>query len=435
MPDNPDVHYRTHVFCCINERAPDHPRSCCMARGSLELQGYMKQRTKALGIPDIRINTSGCLERCELGPTMVIYPEGVWYHYESREDIDEIIDRHIMGGERVERLMLEPGQKLPKPRARMDLDLTVSQIKVLTSDISMFTLTPSNGDALPAFEAGAHIDLFTGNGLRRSYSLVNDPDENFRYVIGVLREKDGIGGSDWILDNLESGHTIRATPPMNHFALVEDAAHHTLIAGGIGITPLLAMGYRLRRIGARFTLHYCTKSAAETAFMDEVNTVFGSNVTYHHDGGDPAKGIDLAATLAIRPKGGHLYLCGPAGLTKAARRHAGHWPPESIHYELFSPDTEPLDQASDAFEIVLSRQGVRLDVPVGKSILEVVREAGYDWDSSCEAGICSTCETKLLGGRADHRDDVLSDAEKHSNASIMICVSRAKNGETLILDI
>ena len=435
MPDTPDVHYQTHVFCCINERAPDHPRSCCSARGSLALQGYMKQRAKALGIPDIRINKSGCLERCELGPTMVIYPEGVWYHYETREDIDEIIERHIIAGERVERLILEPGQKLPKPRERKDLELTVSRVEALTSDIRMFTLTPANGVALPAFEAGAHIDLFTGNGLRRSYSMVNDPEESHRYVIGVLREKDGTGGSDWIHDNLTSGGTIRVTPPLNHFALAEEAAHHTLIAGGIGITPLLAMGYRLRRIGARFTLHYCTRSAAETAFRDEVDTVFGANVTYHHDGGDPAKGIDLAQTLAERPKGGHLYLCGPAGLTASAREHAAHWPRETVHYELFAPATEPLDRIDDAFEVVLSRQGVTLEVPAGKSILEVVREAGYDRDSSCEAGICSTCETRLLGGRADHRDDVLSDAEKDSDALIMICVSRARDGETLILDI
>ena len=435
MPDTPDVHYQTHVFCCINERAPDHPRSCCTARGSLALQGYMKQRAKALGIPDIRINKSGCLERCELGPTMVIYPEGVWYHYETREDIDEIIERHIIAGERVERLILEPGQKLPKPRERKDLELTVSRVEALTSDIRMFTLTPANGVALPAFEAGAHIDLFTGNGLRRSYSMVNDPEESHRYVIGVLREKDGTGGSDWIHDNLASGGTIRVTPPLNHFALAEEAAHHTLIAGGIGITPLLAMGYRLRRIGARFTLHYCTRSAAETAFRDEVDTVFGANVTYHHDGGDPAKGIDLAQTLAERPEGGHLYLCGPAGLTASAREHAAHWPRETVHYELFAPATEPLDRIDDAFEVVLSRQGVTLEVPAGKSILEVVREAGYDRDSSCEAGICSTCETRLLGGRADHRDDVLSDAEKDSDALIMICVSRARDGETLILDI
>ena len=149
------MHYRTHVFCCINERPPDHPRSCCSARGSLELQGYMKQRAKALGIADIRINKSGCLERCELGPTMVIYPEGVWYHYQTRRDIDEILERHILAGERVERLILEPGQKLPKHRRRQDLELTVSQVKALTDDIRMFTLTAANGAAPAAMGTGA----------------------------------------------------------------------------------------------------------------------------------------------------------------------------------------------------------------------------------------------------------------------------------------
>ena len=116
-PENLMLHYDTHVFCCNNERPQDHPRGCCSARGSILLQGYMKSRAKKMGLGSrVRVNRSGCLERCELGPTMVIYPEGVWYTYETREDIDEILDRHILRGERVERLLLEHGQVLPRPR-------------------------------------------------------------------------------------------------------------------------------------------------------------------------------------------------------------------------------------------------------------------------------------------------------------------------------
>ena len=268
--DTSDLHYETHVFCCVNQRAPDHPRSCCSARGSRPLRDYMKSRAKELGLEKTRINMAGCLERCELGPTMVIYPEGIWYTYDSREDVDEILERHLLGGKRVERLLLEPGQIFPKPKVRQQLKLAVSGIERLTLEIRRFELVSAEGGGLPPFEAGAHIDVFTGNGLRRSYSLANDPEERHRYVIGVLREENGSGGSCWMHDKLAVGDVVSAMPPLNNFALVEDARRHVLIAGGIGITPILAMGYRLSRIAADVTLHYCTKSREETAFLDEV---------------------------------------------------------------------------------------------------------------------------------------------------------------------
>ena len=433
--DTSDLHYETHVFCCVNQRAPDHPRSCCSARGSRPLRDYMKSRAKELGLEKTRINMAGCLERCELGPTMVIYPEGIWYTYDSREDVDEILERHLLGGKRVERLLLEPGQIFPKPKVRQQLKLAVSGIERLTLEIRRFELVSAEGGGLPPFEAGAHIDVFTGNGLRRSYSLANDPEERHRYVIGVLREENGSGGSCWMHDKLAVGDVVSAMPPLNNFALVEDARRHVLIAGGIGITPILAMGYRLSRIAADVTLHYCTKSREETAFLDEVERVFGENVVIHHDGGDPSKGIDLDATLAERTEGDHLYICGPSGLLQAARKRASHWPGETVHYELFVPRAERADWANDSFDIVLSRRKTTLTVAPDKSILEVVREHGIDVDSSCESGICGTCRTRLLGGAAEHRDDVLTDREKAENSAIMVCISRARNGETLILDL
>ena len=176
-------HYDIHVFCCINERAPGHPRGSCSARGSQALQAYMKAQGKVLGLGSrVRINKSGCLERCELGPTMVIYPEGVWYTYNSEADIDEILQCHVLGGERVERLLLESGQTRPRPTDPLRLTLQVADVSLTAPAVKRFVLRSLDGSDLPAYPAGAHIDLFTEPGLRRSYSLVGDPADRRQYL-------------------------------------------------------------------------------------------------------------------------------------------------------------------------------------------------------------------------------------------------------------
>ena len=239
-------HYDIHVFCCINERAPGHPRGSCSARGSQALQAYMKAQGKALGLGSrVRINKSGCLERCELGPTLVIYPEGVWYTYNSEADIDEILARHVLGGERVDRLLLEPGQTRPRRTDPPRLTLKVADVSLTAPAVKRFVLRSADGSDLPAYPAGAHIDLFTEPGLRRSYSLVGDPADRGQYVLGVRREQDSRGGSSWVFDQLASNSEVTASVPRNSFALAADATMHTLIAGGIGITPILAMGHEL----------------------------------------------------------------------------------------------------------------------------------------------------------------------------------------------
>ena len=433
-PPDLNMHYQTHVFCCVNERAPDHPRSCCSARGSIELRNYMKVRAKELGIEGIRVNNAGCLERCELGPNLVIYPEGVWYHYETKQDIDEILEGHIINGERVERLYLEPGQIFPAPKAKETQTLEVASIRQETPDIKIMELVSSDGGDLPAITAGAHIDVFTGVDKQCSYSIASDPTDRRRYVIGVLREAESRGGSIWMHEEVKEGDTLKVTLPINNFPLQEDAAEHILIAGGIGISPVLAMGYRLRDLGAKFTLHYCTRSPEQTAFIGEVDEVFRQNVVYHHDCGDITRGIDLNRVLSDRPEGAHLYVCGPAGLMDAAVAASAQWPTDSIHREYFSAVKTEKKWKNEAFEISLARHKKILTVPANKTILEVVREAGISIDSSCEDGLCSTCRTTLLNGNAEHRDAVLSEKEKNENRTIMICVSRAKGGERLVLD-
>ena len=429
-------HYDIHVFCCINERAPGHPRGSCSARGSQALQAYMKAQGKALGLGSrVRINKSGCLERCELGPTLVIYPEGVWYTYSSEADIDEILARHVLGGELVDRLLLEPGQTRPRRTDPPRLTLKVADVSLTAPAVKRFVLRSPDGSDLPAYLAGAHIDLFTESGLRRSYSLVGDSADRGLYVLGVRREEDSRGGSSWVFDQLSTNSEVTASIPRNSFALAADATMHTLIAGGIGITPILAMGHELKARPEDYHLHYCTPSEVETPFLEEVRSVFGPRVTFHHDGGDPAKGLDVQALLAESVPGQHIYVCGPASLVESTRLHSSHWPEAAFHSELFAVEPVIDEPPNEAFDVFLSRQKITLSVPTERSILEVVRDAGVVVETSCEDGLCSCCRTRLLGGEADHRDHVLSSAEKLANESIMICVSRATNGETLILDL
>jgi len=435
---SPEKFYEAHIFCCINERVPDHPRGSCAARGSVELHQYMKTKSKELGIEGIRVNKAGCLDRCELGPVVVIYPEGVWYSINSNDDIDQILERHILNGERVEHLTLAVDQELPKPTLDLtpsELQLRVGKIEQLTDDIKSFELHPVNGAMLPTFSAGSHIDIYTADDQRRSYSLVNAPSDTGRYVISALHEPDGRGGSHWLHTALSEGDNLRVVPPENQFPLVENASEHLFIAGGIGIAPILSMGRHLKEQNAPATLHYCTKSPELTAFHAETASAFDGQVTYHHDNGDPSKGINLAETLKNHADGTHLYICGPRGLIDAAREAASHWPEGTVHFELFAGADDVSEEGDETFSIVLAKSDMTLEVPPGKSILEVIEDAGVDVDSACHSGICATCQTGLLGGEADHRDEVLSPSEKEEQSTMMICVSRAKPGEKLILDI
>jgi vanillate O-demethylase ferredoxin subunit len=321
-----------------------------------------------------------------------------------------------------------------------DLELKVTKLRDLTSNIKMFELVNAKGGDLPAFEPGAHIDFKLPDGKIRSYSLANDPTETNRYVTAILKDVNGKGGSVWMHENVKEGDVLTATEPLQNFPLVEDAANSILLAGGIGITPMLAMGYRLKALGKKVHLHYCSRSAEETAFMDEVKQLFGDDVTFHHDGGDPSKGINLKETFKDHAEGTHLYVCGPVGLLNATRDAVSHWPEGTVHFELFTSarsDEQVAEMESREnfeFEVELKQSGVTLTIPADRSILDVMIEEGYGVPYACEEGWCGACVIPMLGGKADHRDEVLSDAEKAANDKIQVCISRALPGEKLILD-
>jgi vanillate O-demethylase ferredoxin subunit len=322
------------------------------------------------------------------------------------------------------------------PHVQKELKLRVNSVTQETDDIKRYELVSTASGDLPPFTAGAHIDIMTGNQMWRSFSLANSPSDRHSYVIAVLRESAGRGGSAWVHDHVREGDTLSVYEPLNNFELAEDANEHVLIAGGIGITPMLAMGHRLREIGAKAHLHYCTRAPEKTAFRNDVVEAFGSHVTMYHDYGDPSNGIKLGEVLKNRPNGAHLYICGPTGLIAAAQKAAAHWTEAAVHVEHFKPTERPLPAGGNPpFEIVLLRSKLTLTVPPDKTILEVVRAAGIHAESSCEAGICSTCETRLVSGKADHRDEILTAVDKAANNKIMICISRAQPGETLVIDL
>jgi len=307
--------------------------------------------------------------------------------------------------------------------------LTVARAEPIADGISLFELRRPDGGGLPAFTPGAHVAVRVPNGLIRKYSLCNDADERDRYCIAVKRETHANSGSTSLLERTRAGDILPVSAPRNTFELSRSPAGYTFIAGGIGITPILAMVRHLQNTGGPpFRLYYCTRSPAATAFRDELTAPpFKGKTVIHHDGGDPARSLDLWPILE-RPKG-HVFCCGPRPMMQAVRDFTGHWSPSAVHFEAFSEPARR--QAEDRpFKVRLARSGDVVEVPIGTTILEALRDHGLAVPSSCESGTCGTCRTRLIAGEADHRDLVLAEYERAD--TIMVCVSRAKSEEITI---
>ena len=298
--------------------------------------------------------------------------------------------------------------------------------------IRSFELAHPDGAALPPFSAGSHVKVQAPNGAIRKYSLCNDPHETHRYVITVKRDAAGQGGSISMVDDAHLGATLLVSDPENAFPLAPNAARYIFIAGGIGITPILSM---IRSFGelppAPWKLYYLTQNPESTAFLDQLSAPeLRAHVKIHHDYGDMKNAFDLWPVLE-RPISAHVYCCGPRGLMDAVRDMSGHWSASNIHFESFIDGSiaRPNDHP---FTVTLARSGESVAVPIGKSILVALREAGHVVPSSCESGTCGSCRTTLLEGQADHRDMVLMPEEM--DTQIMVCVSRA-HSPVLLLDL
>lgn len=302
--------------------------------------------------------------------------------------------------------------------------LRVARAERIARDIHRYELRDPAGKALAPFTAGAHVGVTAPNGSVRQYSLCNDPAEVERYVIAVKRDPAGHGGSVSLVDGTRVDDLLEVSMPRNAFELDAKAASFLLIAGGIGITPVMAMVRQLTREERTFRLVYLTRSPEDTPFLDELRA--GGHVTMHHDGGDPARVYDLWPLLE-KPARAHIYACGPRALLESVRDMTGHWPASAVHFESFLDAQAQAKPGDTPFTAVLAQSGARVEVPAGCSILEAMRARGFDAPSSCESGTCGTCRTRLLAGAADHRDFVLGDDEK--GGWIMICVSRALSPE------
>jgi vanillate O-demethylase ferredoxin subunit len=303
-------------------------------------------------------------------------------------------------------------------------------------DICSFELVATDSHALPPFSAGAHIDIHIPGGIVRQYSLCNDPAETHRYLIGVLRDPASRGGSKVLHDVVTEGDVLQISMPKNHFPLAHEAKKSLLLAGGIGITPILCMAERLAIIGGDFDMHYCTRSAERTAFRKRIGkSAFADRVSFHFDDGGAEQKLDLKALLAEPEPGVHLYVCGPKGFMDATLgiARAQGWPEQQLHYEFFSAEVVKSD--SDAsFEVRLASSGRSVRVAPDQTVVQALAAAGVEVPVSCEQGVCGTCLTRVLEGTPDHRDMYLTAGEQVANDQFLPCCSRSKS-PLLVLDL
>ena len=316
----------------------------------------------------------------------------------------------------------------------------VTRKTVEAEGICSFELESASGGPLPAFAAGSHVDVqleAPDNGrLTRSYSLCNDPSESHRYLIAVLREPASRGGSAAMHERVHEGSLLAISPPKNHFALAHDAPAHLLVAGGIGITPILCMAERLSAVGAAFEMHYATRSVARTAFAGRIRqSRFADRVHFHVDDGPVSQRLDMAAMLAQQPAGTHLYVCGPRGFMDAviAAARAAGWPDGRIHFEYFAGDAAARED-DGGFEVRLASSGRVIAVKPQQTVIEALAGAGIVVPTSCEQGVCGTCLTRVTDGTPDHRDSYLTPEEQAACDQFLPCCSRALTPQ-LVLDL
>ncbi len=304
-----------------------------------------------------------------------------------------------------------------------------------TSDILRIELIHIKDEQLPEFSAGAHIDLFLENNLIRQYSLSNNSSQRDYYEIAVLKESDGGGGSAYIHQNIKRGLEIKISVPRNNFPLAQDVDKHLLLAGGIGVTPMMSMIEDLVAQKADYILHYCTRSIEQTAFYERLKPLEKSgHVVFHHDGGDPNSGFDIGNFLSKQTLGAHIYFCGPPSFMKAVENGTQGWPKDTIHSEYFIPPEtrKAAEPKTQEFQVKIASTGKVFSISKTQSIVEVLRDNGMSIDTSCEDGYCGTCMTRFLDGEPEHRDLVLDKDDRKE--FVLICCARSKT-PTLVLDL
>jgi len=314
------------------------------------------------------------------------------------------------------------------------LNALVKTLRYEADSTISIELRPVDGEVFPSFDAGSHIDLHLPNGLTRSYSLLNDVSERDRYVVAVLKDRASRGGSRYIHEQLRVGTVLPISAPRNAFKLHEDAEHTVLVAGGIGITPLLCMARRLSSLGRSVELLYFARTRRHAAFVDSIKAL-GLQVHWHFDeeaGGPP----DIKALLSNRAAkvNTHYYACGPSVMLDAFEKVCDELGYTNAHIERFSPvEVVAAKDARSTYTVHLQKTGKDIVITPELGLLNALKNAGCDIQTSCEEGVCGACETQVLSGVPDHRDSVLSPTERAANRSMMVCVSGCKS-ESLVLD-
>jgi ferredoxin-NADP reductase len=311
--------------------------------------------------------------------------------------------------------------------------LVVRERNEVAEGVVTLTLGDPSGAELPSWSAGSHIDLILSDALVRQYSLCSSPADRSAWRIGVLRERESRGGSQFVHERLREGDCVRVRGPRNTFALTA-APRYQFVAGGIGITPILPMLEAVIRAGAEWHLLYGGRSRRSMAFLDEL-AIYGERVEVRPQ--DEYGLLDLGAALDATGQDALVYCCGPPALLDAVEERCADRRPGSVRVERFAPRSEQAAAGGDrpgSFDVICKRSGITVTVPAEKSIYDALADAGVEVDSSCLEGTCGTCETKVLEGQPDHRDSLLTESE-HEEARVMyVCVSRARS-ERLVLDL
>jgi tetrachlorobenzoquinone reductase len=326
--------------------------------------------------------------------------------------------------------LVDPAGAAAAPAADALIEVRLTAIRYAARGINLYEFRRPDGQPLPAYAPGAHVDLHLPNGLLRNYSLTVARPEPGTYTFGIKRDEGSRGGSRAIHDELKVGGTVKISAPRNNFPLDESARHSILLAGGIGITPIWCMVQRLVELGCSWTLHYACRTRAEMAFLDALQAM--PQAQLHFDDEHAGAPLDVAAIVAQAPRDAQLYCCGPAAMLRAFEAAAADWPSAQVHVEYFTPKAEPA--RTGGFIVELARSGREFFIPAGHSILGVLLDEGIDVDYSCELGICGACEQRVIAGEPEHRDSILTEEEQAENKRVMICCAGCKS-ERLVLDL
>ncbi len=387
----------------------------CMGKNlaRMEMQIFLEELTRRL--PHMRLAE----QRFSYLPnTSFRGPEHVWVEWDPERN-PERSDPARLHAQVPVRIGEPSGHALSRPVA-------VQSVTRAADGIVRLRLVSPDGRALPRWAPGSHIDIECGNtGLSRQYSLCGDPADTGALEIAVLKEAQGRGGSAWIHDAVKAGDVLKIRGPRNHFRLDESAGKLILIAGGIGITPVSAMARRAKALGIDYALHYSGRSRPSMALLDELAALHGERL--HVYAKDEGRRNDLQALLGQPEPDTQVYACGPARMLSALQDCCAGWPGDALRIEHFESALGTLDPArEDAFEVELKDSGIVVTVAADQTLLAALRAANIDMQSDCEEGLCGSCEVRVLAGEVDHRDVVLTRAEREAHTKMMACCSRAR---------